>query len=352
MASLTEVSIISRKIIRYTIYFIIFIIIARFTINVGTKIYKIIFPPPKPKPTVSFGKLPKLPFPPKSLPQNLSFTLELTEGKLPAFPDQMEVYPMPKPQPRIEALDEAKQIARFLEFDPNGKVINDKIPNVYIFNKKDFPSTLTMNIVTQVFSISYNLETDPLVLLAEPPEAKVATNLFTNLLSKAGIFYDDLRTGHTSSEYLRIEKKNFTSAISLSEAHLTKVNIFRGPYGNENYPSVTPKMPQANIWAIFAGGKNNQIIASEFHYFPIDKNTKATYPIKNSQTAWEELKQGKAYIANLGNNPNGNIIIRRAYLAYYDAGQDTPYYQPVVVFEGDNNFYAYVPAVTDEFYGL
>jgi len=39
------------------------------------------------------------------------------------------------------------------------------------------------------------------------------------------------------------------------------------------------------------------------------------------------------------------------YLAYYDAGVPTDYYQPIIVFEGDQDFLAYVPAIASEYYG-
>lgn len=350
MASLTEVSIISRKIIRYSIYAIILIIIAKFSLKIGVAVYKKLFPPPLPKPTVAFGKLPKLPFPDKPTPENLKFTLELAQGKLPTFTDQAEVYFMPPPQTNIGVLDEAKARASSLGFSREGKILAETIPNVYVFPKPNQPSNLTMNIVTQVFSVSYNIDEDPSVISGLPPDIEPAISLFRNYLAGARFLQDDLREGPATTQFLRIEGGKFVPALSLSEADVIKVNLFRKGYGQKNYPSVTPEMPEANIWAIIAGAKN-QIIAAEYHYFPIDSKKSATYPLKTSEQAWEELKQGKGYIANVGNNPDGKIIIRKVYLAYYDAGQYTQYYQPVIVFEGDNDFYAYVPAVANNFYG-
>ena len=44
------------------------------------------------------------------------------------------------------------------------------------------------------------------------------------------------------------------------------------------------------------------------------------------------------------------IKIRRIYLAYYDAGIYTEFLQPIYVFEGDNDFVAYTPAITSNYY--
>ena len=43
------------------------------------------------------------------------------------------------------------------------------------------------------------------------------------------------------------------------------------------------------------------------------------------------------------------IIIRKIYLAYFEPATLTNYLQPVFVFEGDDNFVAYVSAVTDKY---
>ncbi len=350
MASLTEISIISRKIIRYSIYTVILIIIARFSINIGGKIYKILFPPKPEPPTVSFGKLSAMPFPERPK-YDFKYKLELPEGKLPIFPDRAEVYKMPKPQSNIKVLDNAKTKAQSLGFDPNGRLLDEKIPNVYIFSKKGLPSSLTMNIITGLFSISYNLEDDPLVLRDIPPSAEAAIAQALNFLNAGGLLNDDLRNGKPTHLYLKVEGGKFIPAVSLSDAQITKVNIFRKAYGKDgNLVAVTPKMPQANIWFIISGGRGKQIIAGEYHYYPVDKNNPATYPIITSDQAWEELTKNNAFIANPGENPDGNITIRKVYLGYYDPGQYSEYYQPVVVFEGDNDFYAYVPAVTSEYY--
>ena len=67
--------------------------------------------------------------------------------------------------------------------------------------------------------------------------------------------------------------------------------------------------------------------------------------------AFSELQNGQAYIANLGLNKDDDVLkIRRVYLAYFDPDIVTEYYQPIYVFEGDNGFIAYLPAVTPDYY--
>lgn len=348
MASLTQTSTITRKIIRYAIYAVVLIIVARLTIKTGVRIYRHFFPEPPPVPTVTFGKLPALPFPEKDTPTNLSYTLETPEGGLPEFPEQMEVYFMPQKAPSIRGLEIAQGKASSLGFNPQG---TELVETVYVFRHDRVPATLTMNIVTEIFSVSFDLNADPRVLDKIPPAPEVAETKARSYLSRARLLTEDL-SGPVKHQFIKIEQGQFVEALSLSDADLTKVNFFRKSFG-EDIPSVTPDPNEANVWFMLSGEaqEGKQFIAGEYHYFPVDEKESATYPIKTAQQAWDQLREGQGYIASLGNNAGGNITVRRVFLAYFDPGQYTEFYQPVVVFEGDNDFIAYVPAITDEFYG-
>lgn len=349
MASLTESSVIARKVIRYAVYGIILILILRFAINLGVKVYRKFVPAPEPEPTLTFGKLPKLPFPETGAPSNLTFTLETPDGKLPVLPKQTEVYFMPPVTANIRALDTAKERAAALGFNSQGRLLVENVPNVYIFQKMNAPSTLTANIVTGVFSISYDISSDPSVISGLPPAPEVATAQSRSVLASAGLLAEDFKEARTSHEFLRIEGGKLVPAVSLSEADVIKVNLFRKSYGKD-IPSVTARVREANVWFMLSGAGSRQVIAAEYHYFPIDAQKSGTYPLKTAQEAWDELASQGGFIASLGNNATG-ITIRKVYLGYYDAGQYTEFYQPVVVFEGDNDFSAYVSAITSNFYG-
>jgi len=358
MASLTQVSIASRKTIRYLIYLLIVGLVAKTAYNVGHAIYLKIFPPPPPVATVLFGKLPKIPFPIRNFPGNanypdhLNYNVETADGKFPVFPIQLPVYVMPPIPQNINALDDAKQKAEKLGFDSiNGRPILESTPNVYIFQKKGVPSTLTMNIVTGVFSISYDIGQDPTILTGIPQDQDKSADQITNYLNAATLLEKDIEKGRITSQFYKAVGKEIVSADSLSDSNLIKVNVFRKNYGpKEDIQSVTPKMPEANVWFMM-GPDTRKIVTAEYHYYPIDSSKNGTYPLKKAEVAWEDLKAKKGFVVNLGNNPNGNITVRKIYLAYYDAGLYQAYYQPVIVFEGDNNFLAYVPAVDDTFYG-
>jgi hypothetical protein len=348
MSSLTQTAIVTRKIIRYGIFFILFLIIGRILLTGAISLYKKMFPAPPPAPTVTYGKLPKLAMPGITLPNNVSFTLETADGTLPKMPTQAKVFFMPKPASNLLSLSSAQNKAENLGFNPNGQGISS---TTYRFPHKENPSTLEMNIVSGVFSISYDLSVDSEPISVRPPVSEIAASQVRSYLSSADLLPSDL-TGTTRTEYLKLASGKFVSAISLSEANLVKVNLFRKNY--DSLPAVTPDPNNANVWFIVSGttDRGKQIVAAEFHYFTVDESQFSTYPIKTSDAAWKEFADGKASTASVGGGKEGdNIKIRKVYLAYFDAGTQTDFFQPIYVFEGDNGYVAYLPAVTSDYYG-
>lgn len=348
MTSLTTVAIASRKTIRYGIFLIIFLLVGNALLRVGIGIYKKIFPAPPPPVTVKYGKLSKIPFPKSDSTPRLIYTLETPEGGLPKVSTQTKVYFMPKPNPNLLSLDIAKEKANSLGFSGEPQQVSDTI---YRFKNADFPSNLEMNIVTGSFSISYDLNSDRTPLDAIPPAPEVAASNFRALLSNSNLFPVDL-TGPTAHDFLKLSGGKFVTALALSESNVVKVNLFRKSY--DNMPSMTGNPNESNVWAIFSGAqnKNQQVIASEYHYLPVDETQSSTYPIKTPDAAFSELQNGQGFIANLGlNKDGGSLKIRKVYLAYFDPEVETNFFQPIYVFEGDNGFFGYVPAVTPDYYG-
>jgi len=350
MTSLTQAAITTRKIIKYGILSIIGIIIVRLLILTGVSIYRKIFPPPLPPATVAWGRLPKLTFAQKQLPANITFTLETAEGGFPKLPTQSKVFFMPKLSANLLSLDSAKQKAKSMGYNPEGEVVST---TTYRFRHPQSPSILEMNIVLGIFSINFDLKTDPTPLDARPPVPEVAASGVRSVLSSANILPQDL-TGPTTYDYLELQEDKFVSVISLSEADLVKIHFFRKAY--DNLPTVTTDPKTANVWFTVsgAGQKDKQIVAAEYHYFPVDESQFSTYPTKTSEEAWNELSSGNIYFANIGPHKEGdNIKIRRIYLAYFDSGVPADFLQPVIVLdEGvDNGLMVYVPAVTADYYG-
>lgn len=339
----------ARKSIRYGIFLIIFIMVGKVVLDASVSIYKKVFPAPPPAPTVKFGKLTKIHFPKKDTAIKFTYVLETPEGGLPTnISTQAKVFFIPKINPNLLSLDVATEKAKALGYPNEPQQDSDTI---YKFVNPNFPSVLKTNIVTGTFSISYDLAADRTPIETKPPVAEVGAAEFRSVLSESSTLPDDL-TGPSTHEFFKLSDGRLVPALSLSEANLVKVNLFRKSY--DNLPSMTGNPNEANVWAIMSGSSNRgqQIIAAEYHYFLVDESQFSTYPIKTPQQAYQELQNGEAYMADIGVNKEGaSLKIRRVYLAYFDPEIESDFYQPIYVFEGDNGFTSYVPAVTADYYG-
>ncbi len=348
-ANLTTVAISTRKVIRYGVLFILLMIVARVVVGIGVNVYTAVVPKPTAAPTARFGPLPALPFPkPNQELPALTISVETTTGTLPTFATQGKVFYMPGYTTNLFSFDNALKKAQSLGFDGTPLQLSETL---YRYTSERAPATLEMNIVTSAFSISYNLAANPSPLAQVPPVPEAAANLVKQLLSASGNLPEDLSTGTFDSEFLRVEGQNLVQALSLSEANFVRINLRRREYDKLKPVTADPK--KGTAWFIVSGDsdKAKSIIAAQYRYYPIDEKKFETYTLKTTSQALEDLKAGKGYIANLGINKDGNVTIRNVSLAYYDAETEMQFYQPVFVFTGDRDFVAYVPAVTDQFYG-
>lgn len=346
--NLTQTAYWTRKIIKYGTFFIIFLIIGRIAWGIGWEIYKKVFPPPPPPPTVEFGRLPILAAPKKEEGNSFSFVLQTPTSELPILPTVANVYFMPQAQSSFLNLEEAEKIANSLGFSGSNRAISE---TVYRFDHRDAPGNVEINIINKIFSLNYNVAQTPELLSLQPRSTEEALSATQSLLTRANLLTEGLKDGQKTFDFLKAEPPNLVGAISLSEANFVRVNFFRASF--DDLPVLTPEKIQANVWFLVSGDRSSgrQIIAGEYHYFPVDKNNASTYPLKTAQTAWDELVAGKSFIAQGPQDGGKKITIRKVYLGYYDSGLPQGFLQPIVVFEGDAGFTAYVPAVTQEYYG-
>ncbi len=347
MTTLTQAAITARKIIRYFIIFLVFLIIGRIILGFALGIFNQLFPAPPPPPTLSFGSLSPIPFPKNDNLPKLQYALQTATGDYPKLSTQAKVYYMPKPGASLNSLEDAKRKAAALGFISDPVAVSQTL---YKFANPLVPSAFQINIVTGVFSISYDLAKDPSPLSTRPPAPEIAVSSVENFLASANLLPNDISSGLPSHDFLKIQNQQLAPAISLSEASIIRINLFRSKY--DKLPSLPPHPTMGNIWFLTSGSnqREKQILEGEYHYFPVDQTQSGTYPIKTPKEAYDDLVNGKGYIADLGVNPNGNITIRKIYLAYYDPDVQTDFFQPIMVFEGDNGFVGYVPAVTNAYY--
>lgn len=346
MGQLSRVATTTRKVIKYGALGLVTYLIVSYALKYAIAVWRELHPPPGPPPTVAFGKINSINFPDPATDQQFSFRLETPTGTFPEFEDQAVVYALPPNRVNLLSPDRVKELAAKLGFTGEPTQIS---PRRYQFTKQ-LPALLTMKIdsVYQTFLIEYQWQNDESILLdKQVGSLSGLQGKALGILGKGDLLAKDLEDGKIRTTYLKAAANSLVKAVSLSEADFVRVDIFRQ---NQELSFVTPDYDEANVNLILTGSSqaNKDLIRFEYSYYPIDYNSRATYPLKPVETAWEELKQGQSYIARVESSAPEEVPIRRIFLALYDPDQYQLYSQPVYVFQGDYDFVAYVPAITSD----
>lgn len=346
MANLTETALYIKKLLNLTIIGIILAVILKIILSAGISYWTITHPKSLSPPTVSFGKLPAIKFPKESSSRPLNYNLETIEGRVPEATSQARVFFIPKKLPSLLASEKARQFAKNLGFQDEP---TQETPTLFRFVDADYPGrALSLDIINNNFSLKYDVSAEPAVLEEKPLLTNNEAILEAkNFFQKAGSFPEDLAAGKNRVSLLRLNGEKFEEVGNLTDAQAQRIDFFKNDLDDRLIlPSFFSK---SNFYAILSGSSNpkKRILEAGFTNWPEDRENWATYPLKTSQTAWEELKNNGGFIASLGQNKE-TAIIRRVYLAYYDSQEPQTYLQPIFVFEGDNNFAAYVSAVDPE----
>lgn len=345
--SLTETAYYTRRSINWTILGVIGYFILRILWGIAVIVWFMVFPPQAPPPNHAFGKLPSIKFPTvASGSAQLNFQLETIDGSLPIASATANVFFMPKSAPNLLGLNNAQEFAREMQFDPSPIQENK---NIYRFNDMDNPlRRLRYDIVSKNFILRYAFERDASLFIEKNFSSAEALKIeaYSSLQSN-NLLHDDIDDEHASISYLRLLSDALIPTTSLSQSDAVRIDFFRKAIGDT--PVVTPTHDEAPISIMLSGASNakKRIIQFAYTYWPVDYQTSATYPLKTSALAWSDLQQGKGYIAKYPKNST-TAIVRSTYVAYFDSYDPQIYLQPVFVFEGDNGFVAYVPAVSEE----
>lgn len=346
MSQLTEVAYYARKTLKYSLIGLLIIIIMVPIIQALGNYWQETHPDPLPEPDLALGKIPAISFGSQEYEiSDFSYQLQTTDGNLPSLDTQTKVYFIPILGSKFFDEDKTRQTANALGFTTElGKISTTR----FAFANAETGATLKIDTINNNFEISYPYQDDLFFLNNRGPEESSALQTVHSFLNRADLWPDDVDTQKTTYIYLKYDENTsgLVSAASLSESQLTKVNLRRA---DVNELPVQPANPdEANIsFIVSSSTENNQkVVFGHFVSYSINYTSYGTYPLKNTSTAWEELKSGQGFVASLGNNSVGDtIMIRNIYLAYFDPQVAQNFLQPIFVFEGYNDFLAYLPAV-------
>lgn len=208
---------------------------------------------------------------------------------------------------------------------------------------------IRVNILTNNFVIASEYLSDINILSAKNlPSQSKAIDIAQGMLGNMNLISDDLDLEKTKTNLYAIKNGTLTPATSMSTAQIIEVIFYQKDI--DKIPILYEKANSSNINILVGAGGgygyNGQIVTANYKHQAVSAEV-STYPIKTSVQAFNELKQGKGYIASY-NGTSSNISIDNVFLAYYMGGMPQDFLMPIFVFTGNDNFYAYVPAVTDE----
>jgi hypothetical protein len=345
MFTLSKASEDVKKILRITGMILAVIVMLFILFRILVIVKNIIFPTPPPKPTLTFGKLNQTPFPSNISNQNYKYNINTLTGFLPQASIIANIYRIKITKPDLLGASNLQTQASAIDFPAKYTVISNTI-----LEWKTITGTLTKtfrgNTITGNFTITSPYLSDKTVMSGKnAPTQSQAISIASDMFSKMNLNLDDLDQNKTKTNIYSIRNNILISATSLSTTQVVEVDYYQKNINN--LPIYYEKPDSSNISVFVAAGESApQIVAATFiHQVPL--NEFSTYPLKTTTQAFADLKQNKGYIASYDGSSN-TISINNVYLAYYIGSTPQDFLLPIFVFTGNDNFYAYVSAVTDE----
>ncbi len=350
MSQLTITGYYVRRGIKIGIISLLSFIIFRTGFTIFRAYWRKLHPPPQPPPNTAYGKLPGVNFPEQKKSVPISFQLETVEGSLPEnLGDRAKVIYLSKFGGKFTKLDDAQNIANQLRLNPTGQKMSGS-ENIYIFKNTSARKELRINVLTQNFIYSYDYIHDQTLINPPPlPTKEEAIRIGDNFLNSINKLTKELEEGEKTISYWQVKGENLVPAISASEADFIRLNVFRKNI-DEEYPIMPPTYPKSLVTLLITSQsiQGNQVVEAEYTHFESDRQEFAEYPLIPIESAWEKVKSGDYYLASFNGTPQDGVKIRKIYLGYFDPPNPTHFLQPIYIFEGDEDFVGYYPAIPPE----
>lgn len=298
----------------------------------------------------AFGQLTPINFSVKvEYPPSPEFTIDNIEGRPTTATRSADIFYIPPPSTRFGYVQNILLMAKAVGFNTSEEKYS---LNGTAASFENATQKLDVDIRNFNFTFDTKLETQPDIFNSStiPPE-QVISEQAKAFLRRMDRFPDGLAQGKEHIIYLRYEPvtKEYTVVEKIEDANVVEIDYF--PPDVSGFPVVVPKYfnSQNYVVMVFAqqGSKGviGRVVKAQIKYF--EKNPAGNmYPVKTGDEAWTDLTSGKGTIVSAGQNSN-KITVRQMFLGYYEPELYQDFFQPVYVFLGDNNFAAYVPAVTN-----
>jgi len=347
MITLSEVSSETKAILKWGAIILGSIFLIWVLFQIGILFKNTFYPTPPAPPTVAFGKLPQINLPSQTETVDLDYTLDTLTGNFPSFPDRIKVFKMEEPKANLLALNSVQQ--KMEENNFSSKPVSVSGNDYKWTDNSPIARTISYDIFSSDFTLTSFYLQDPNIISGKNlPDVSGSIDAAKEFLTSFNIFPSDLDLSKTKTNLFSIKNFTIVSASSISNSQL--VQVFFMQKDIEKTPIYYSIPNQSTMSLTIAGGESlPQVIEAKFSHQSVSDNS-ATYPIKTAEEALEDLKKGNGYIASYQGTKK-EVSIQNISLGYYKEDQRQQYLMPVVVFQGNDGFLAYVSAVTDEWIG-
>jgi len=346
--TLTEVSYYARKFLPFVIIFCLLILVIFYLLKIV-----FFYATPSKKETVYynpvFGKInqPKISNKEASTTAKLNYIFDTVEGIPITATESAKIYYLPPETPKFGYREKIYLIAKILGFDTE-KIKHKLVDKEAIFN--DGNSELKIDIGNYNFSFEQKFTKDSSIFTNTTiPSKNEIENKAISFLTAVGRYPDELAKGRTNIVYFSYNPigNQMIPTQNINEANVVEVDFYRGDL--EGFSVVSPKYFNSQNYVVMAFNESEyKILRAQIKYFEKSENQIGVYPIKTGESAFEDLKNGKATIISESQG-NKDIIIKKMFMAYFDPDIYQDYLQPVYVFLGEKNFAAYVPAIVNDY---
>lgn len=345
--NLTELSYNVRKALPFAFLGILVIFIIFYSVNLIMHLVELNKIQPIYTDTI-FGKIKAPQINNASASTGLSFSLDTVDGKPVTATDTAKVFYLPPPVSRFGYREKVYLIAKTLGF--NTDVIKYQLKGEKAA-LTDPTQELTVDIRNFNFTYQYHFENTPEIFAnAVTPTTKESQDQAVNFLQKIGRYPDEFTQGTLNSIFFNYnpEIKQFKQLDRNVGANLVEVDFYRPDV--DGFPVVSPTFFNSQNYVLMMMTPNSEprIIKAQISFFEKSDQQVGYYPVKTGDQAYNDLKEGRGLVVS---NPNGQkkIVIKTMELGYFEPDFYQDYFQPVYVFIGDNDFVAYVSAITDNY---
>ncbi len=368
--NLTKTAEMVKKFVKY--FFLIvgsYYLVAYVIFPGSVALFKAIFVKKIPPNTI-YNQLDQLEFVKKKINnEDITYTLNTTNAKLPTgFPYTMKVYKFKPSQYSYLAGKNASAEAAVLGFGDED-LRTDLTVTVYKWRNSRTMSNLSIDINSRELYLDTDLEGKNSTFEKINLDRNELINMGAGKMSEINRFNDGLyQTGNHKLKLGYYAGKKIYETDDIGQAQVALIDFYRSI---EEFPILGPDPSKGLLRMIITNYSktpnplNNPFI--EAHYWEIDTDTKATYPIITVQEAWKMVTEGKAVITQVTprqSNPFEpyypvsveKVLIDNIYLAYYETPKLQTYLQPIYVFSGKyttrgtegGDITLYFPAITGE----